>query len=118
MPIHCLCLLAEAEAAAQGPSPLSMLPLLAGIALLFYFMILKPDQKRAGEARNMRANLKKNDRVITAGGIYGVVTNVHREANEVMIKVDETTGAKLRVTLESIARVVSEEPASDSGTKS
>jgi preprotein translocase subunit YajC len=112
MSICCWCLLAEGEAA-QGPSPMSMLPLFAGVALLFYFMILKPDQKRAGEARNMRANLKKNDRVITSGGIYGVVTNVHREANEVMIKVDEGTGAKLRVTLESIARVVSDETPSE-----
>ena len=58
----------------------------------------------------MLAAVKKNDRVITAGGIYGVVTNVHREADEVTIKVDEATNTKLRLTLSSIARVLGDEP--------
>jgi preprotein translocase subunit YajC len=112
-------LLAEGgEAPAPGGSALSMLPLLAAIALLFYFMIMKPDQKRAATMRSMRDGLKKNDRVVTAGGIYGVVTNVQRETNEVTIKVDEATNTKLRVTLDSIARVTSDESTSDGGTKS
>ena len=61
--------------------------------------------------------VKKNDRVITAGGIYGVVTNVHREADEVTIKVDEATNTKLRLTLSSITRVLGDEPSAESGNK-
>ena len=57
----------------------------------------------------MLAAMKKNDRVITAGGIYGVVTNVHQEADEVTIKVDEATNTKLRVTLSSIARILGDD---------
>jgi preprotein translocase subunit YajC len=60
----------------------------------------------------MLSNLKKNDRVVTVGGIYGVVSNVHREADEVTLKVDESTNTKLRVTMASIARVLATEDSS------
>jgi preprotein translocase subunit YajC len=118
MPTNILFLLAEGDAAPPGGSMFSMLPLLAAIGVLFYFMIIKPDQKRAAAMRGMREGLKKNDRVVTSGGIYGVVTNVQRDTNEVTIKVDEATNTKLRVTLDSIARVTSDESASEGGTKS
>jgi len=113
---NALCLLAEGDAAA-APSPWNMMPLLLAIGLLFYFMIIKPDQKRAAAQRGMREGLKKNDRVVTAGGIYGVVTNVQRDTNEVTIKVDEATNTKLRITLDSIARVTSDESTGEGGTK-
>lgn len=107
-----------ADAGQGGASGLGMLPLFAAIALLFYFMILRPEQKRSATMRTMREGLKKNDRVITSAGIYGVVTNVQREANEVTIKVDEATNTKLRVTLDSIARITSEESTSEGGSSS
>ena len=50
-----------------------------------------------------------DNHVVTVGGIHGVVTNVHREANEVTIKVDEATNTKLRLELGSVARVLSSE---------
>ena len=107
-----------ADGGQGGAGGLSMVYLFAPIALLFYLMILRPEQKRASTLRTMREGLKKNDRVVTSGGIYGVVTNVQREANEVTIKVDETTNTKLRITLESIARITSEESTTEGGTSS
>ena len=65
----------------------------------------------------MLGGVKKNDRVVTTGGIYGVVANVHREADEVTMKVDETTNTKLRVTLSSIARVLGDEPSDETANK-
>ncbi len=65
----------------------------------------------------MLAAVKKNDRVVTAGGIYGVVTNVHQEADEVTVKVDEATNTKLRVTLSSIVRVLGDEPSDEAAKK-
>jgi preprotein translocase subunit YajC len=85
-----------------------MLPMLLGFVALFYFIFLRPDMKREKSLKSMRESLKKNDRIVTSGGIFGVVTNVQRETNEVTIKVDEATNAKLRVTLESIAKVLVE----------
>jgi preprotein translocase subunit YajC len=83
------------------------------ILALLYFVVLRPQRREQAKQQAMLAELKKNDRVLTAGGIFGVVTNVHREANEVTIKVDETTNTKLRVTLGSITRVLGDEPSDE-----
>lgn len=88
---------------------MSMLLLIAPIALLFYFLLIRPQRREQAQRQKMLDAVKKNDRVVTVGGIYGVVTNVHREANEVTVKVDESTNTKLRLTLGSVARVVGEE---------
>ena len=99
------------------PSSLSvtcdmMTPLIM-IGVLFYFLLIRPQSKERARQKAMLAAVKKNDRVVTVGGIFGVVTNVRTEANEVTIKVDETTNTKLRVTLNSIARVLSDETSND-----
>lgn len=88
------------------------------IILLFFFMILRPQQRERSQRDKLLAGLKKNDRVVTAGGVYGVVTNVQRESDEVTLRVDEATNTKIRVTLGSIARVLGDEPApSDASSK-
>jgi preprotein translocase subunit YajC len=87
------------------------------IILLFYFLMIRPQRREQARRQAMLAEIKKNDRVLTAGGIYGVVTNVHREADEVTLKVDEATNTKLRVTLSSIARVVGDEPSDETANK-
>jgi len=88
------------------------------IALVaFYLFMIKPQRKEQSRREAMLSALKKNDRVLTASGIYGVVTNIHREANEVTVKVDETTNAKLRMTLSSIAQVLGDEPAEETKSK-
>jgi preprotein translocase subunit YajC len=95
---------------------IQILPFLA-IGLLFYFMLIRPQRKEQSRRQDMLTNVKKNDRVVTIGGIYGVVMNVHREADEVSLKVDEATNTKLRITLSSIARVISGESAEEENTK-
>ncbi len=89
-----------------------MMPAFALIFVMLYVMILRPQRKEQRSRRDMLSNLKKNDRVITVGGIYGVVTNVRPDGDEVTIKVDEAVNAKLRLTLSSISRVVSAESSS------
>jgi preprotein translocase subunit YajC len=94
----------------------SMLPTLGFLAIIFiffYFIMMRPQSKERQKRQEMLANIKKNDRVLTIGGVYGVVMNVHREADEVILKVDEANNTKLRVTLSSIARVLSGTPAED-----
>jgi len=90
-----------------------LLPFLA-IGFLFYFLLIRPQRQEQSRRKEMLSAVKKNDRVITAGGIYGVVTNVHAEADEVTIKVDESTNTKLRITLSSVARVLGDEVFDDS----
>jgi preprotein translocase subunit YajC len=49
--------------------------------------------------------------VVTIGGIYGVVVNVNRESDEVTLKIDEATNAKMRVTVGAVARILGEDSA-------
>jgi preprotein translocase subunit YajC len=108
---------APAEGNPLAPFFGSGLPLIFILIAVFYFLVIRPQSREQARRRAMLAAVKKNDRVVTAGGIYGVVTNVHLEADEVTVKVDETTNTKLRVTLSSIARVLGNEPSDEAAKK-
>ena len=105
-------IIAQAEEPSSPGLTGMLLPLIA-IMVFFYFLILKPQKNKEQALRTMISNLKERDRVVTIGGIYGVVTNVQRDRDEVTIRVDESTGAKLRVSTSAIARVVVEENKGD-----
>ena len=84
---------------------------LALIFLLFYFLIMRPERRKQADHKSLLESLKKNDRVITIGGIYGVVANVQRDDDRVSLKVDEANNTKIDVTFSSIARVLVENEA-------
>jgi len=110
---------AEAAPAPAGGNTfwIQILTLWLPIILLFYWFLIRPQRREQSTRMGMLAALKKNDRVLTVGGVYGVVVNVHREADEVTIKVDETTNTKLCVTLGSITRVLGGKTSEDSPSK-
>jgi preprotein translocase subunit YajC len=100
-------LLAQAQPQPEDPYAfIRLMGPLVVIMVLFYFMLIRPQKRKEQELRQMVHNLKENDRVVTIGGIYGVVTNVQRDADRVTIRVDEGTGTKLRVNMSAIARVL------------
>src|SRR3954465_15459786 len=92
-------LLLAQNAGQSTQSPLTMLFPLIAIGFVFYFLLIRPQRREQRARQEMISTLKKNDRVVTTGGIYGVVTNVRPEADEVSIKVDEATNTKLKITL-------------------
>lgn len=65
-----------ADPSGAGPSPFSMLLPILGMLLIFYFLMIRPQQKRQKEVQKMLKELKRGDRVVTASGLYGVVTGV------------------------------------------
>jgi len=70
-----------------GPGLIAnLLPFLA-IILIFYFLIIRPQSKKRKETERMLGALKKGDKIITIGGIYGTIQNV-RETT-VIVKVDD-----------------------------
>jgi len=92
------------EAYAMGPAPqageqaggvqgmiMSLLPLIL-IFVVFYFLLIRPQQKKAKEHKQMLENLKKGDKVITGGGIYGVVESVGD--NTIVLKIAENVKVK------------------------
>lgn len=105
---------AAAEQSQQAPGFSSMLPALAVIMVMFYFLILRPQKAKDQQFRSMVENLKEKDRVVTIGGIHGVVTNVQRDAGLITIRVDESTGTKIKVGASAIAKVVTDEESAES----
>ena len=61
-----------------GSSLLGLLPIVA-IFLVFYFLLILPNQKRQKKLQQMLANLKNGDRVITSGGIHGTIVGLRDE---------------------------------------
>ncbi len=84
-------------------------PAFAIIGVMFYFLLIRPERKKRKELTDLLDSLKKNDRVVTIGGIHGVVVNVAGESDEVTIRVDEGTNTKLRVSRSAISRVIGDE---------
>jgi len=93
---------AQAAAAPSGAAGLaSFLPLIL-IFVIMYFLMIRPQQKRAKEHRAMVEAVKKGDEVITQGGLIGKVTAVRENELEVEI----APGVKSRVVRSSITGVV------------
>lgn len=76
---------ASQGASAQGGLFVSFAPLLFMI-LIFYFLLIRPQQKKQKELKNMINQLKKGDKVLTSGGIFGLIERV-KDDGTLVIKV-------------------------------
>jgi preprotein translocase subunit YajC len=96
---------------------LSPLTFMLMIFVLFFLLVLWPQQRQMRAQQKALAEalsgLKKNDRVITSGGIHGTVVQTSPEAGTVTIRIDEGSGAKLTLSREAIARVITAEAKSN-----
>ncbi|MDP6379868.1 MAG: preprotein translocase subunit YajC [Phycisphaerae bacterium] len=81
----------------------AMVPL-ALILGVFYFLIIMPQRKRERKRKEMLAEVKKHDRVMTIGGIVGVVYSVTDD--EVVLKVDEKNDVRLRFARSAVNRII------------
>ena len=88
-----------------GANLISTLIMFGSIILIFYFMIIRPQQKRAKEREKMLNELQKGDKVLTSGGIYGVIDSI--EEKTVFIKVADNV--KLKFDKQAINIVLEKE---------
>ena len=87
-----------------GGNPLvSFVPIIAMFAI-FYFLLIRPQQQQAKEHQKMLENLKKGDRILTAGGIYGTITGFKGNDLEVQI----TQNVKVTVARSGVSKLVNE----------
>jgi preprotein translocase subunit YajC len=116
--LHFVVFAADQPATQQDPYAIIRLIFMVTVIMgLFYFMMIRPQKRKEQELKDQVANLKENDRVVTIGGIYGVVTNVQRDAQRITIRVDESTGTKLRLNMSAISRVLTAEDQESGSTK-
>ena len=96
-------------AAGSGSMLMSVLPF-GLIILIFYFFIIRPQNKKQKETEKMLSALKKGDKVVTVGGIHGVISSTKEKT--VIVKVDDN--AKIEFSRNAIATVVVEKAEKDS----
>lgn len=97
---------APAEAAASGGTGDFWMFLLMPLALVVFMMLVMRPQKDQKQREQMLNELKKNDRVVTVGGIIAKVAIVSPETKSVKLVLDEKSGSCMTVTMSSIARVL------------
>ena len=77
------------------------------IMVIFWVVLIRPQQKRQKEINNKIAALKTGDRVITIGGVHGTVTSIKPEGTTLVIRVDEQ--CKLTIDKTAVTAVVTKE---------
>ncbi|ACM21793.1 preprotein translocase, YajC subunit [Geotalea daltonii FRC-32] len=90
---------AGGQAAGGGQSALMNLVPLIFMFAIFYFLLIRPQQKKAKEHRTLLDSLKKGDQVITAGGMHGKVTAI----DENVVTLEVATGVNVKINKGFIA---------------
>ena len=103
---------AQAEGAGDGGFILSLLPLIL-IFVVFYFLLIRPQQKRMKDHREMLGSVRRGDRVVTGGGIIGQV--VKAGDDELTVEIGE--GMRVKVLRSTVSSVVSRGEPVRSGRK-
>ncbi|MCG8406861.1 MAG: preprotein translocase subunit YajC [Phycisphaerales bacterium] len=105
-----LTLIADATTKPSQPPPqpgiFDYLPMLLLLMFIIYFLMIRPQSKEKKRRTDMLAAIKKNDRVITIGGIIGTVTSVRDD--EITLKVDESSNTKITFSRSALQRVLSD----------
>ena len=99
--------ISPAYAQAAGGSPANMVTTLLPLVLImvvFWFLLIRPQQKRAKEHQELVKNIRRGDNVVTASGIIGKVSKVVSD-NEVMVEVAD--GVRIKMLKNAISEVTS-----------
>ena len=82
----------------------SLMPFIL-IFVIFYFLLILPQRRKQKEHRQMIENLKKGDKVITTGGLYGTITNLKKS----YVEVEAANQVRLRIQRNCISQLKGEE---------
>ncbi|MFD1881453.1 preprotein translocase subunit YajC [Paracoccus pacificus] len=95
---------AQAAAPAGGAQMLAQFAPLILIFVIMYFLMIRPQQKRVREHRNMVEALRRGDTVVTQGGIIGKVSKVRDDGE---LEVEIADGIKVRIVRSTVSQVIS-----------
>jgi preprotein translocase subunit YajC len=102
---------AYAQTSASGPTggggifgQINMLIPFIAMFAIFYFLLIRPQQKKQRELRQLLQNLKRGDRVVTSGGIYGTIAKIRND----IVHLEIADQVRIRVNKSSISEVVAE----------
>lgn len=91
-----------AEAAVEGPNPLFNVLFIGGFAVIFYFLIWRPQSKRAKEHKSLVESIGVGDEIMTTGGMLGKITKV----DELYVAMQVADNVVLKMQKSSVAAVL------------
>lgn len=74
--------------------------MIVALIFIFYFFMIRPQQKRQKKLRMEREAMRKGDKVVTAGGIYGRINEIDEKSNTLIIEIDKDV--KIRIDRNSV----------------
>lgn len=99
---------AQPQAAAGGASSLvGMFITFGAIFVVFYLLLIRPQKKQEKARQEMLKGLKKNDRVVTIGGIHGTVASVREK--DATLKLDDAGNVKVRFSRSAISQILTKD---------
>lgn len=102
--LHVLAMAPANSGSGQSPNQLlSLLPIFLMIAVM-YFLIMRPNAKKQKEHKSMLETLEKGDKVMTTGGIVGIIAGIKEKENTLLVKVSDQV--KLEIARSAIAQVL------------
>jgi preprotein translocase subunit YajC len=90
------------QTATKNPM-MSFLPLLIIMFAIMYFLIIRPQKQKEKKRLEMISNVRKQDKIVTVGGVHGVVVSVKEK--EVVIRVDDAKDVKLKIDKSAITSI-------------
>ncbi len=96
-------LIAMSPQGGEGGSMVSTIIMFGAIFLIFYFMIIRPQQKKSKQREKLLSNLEKGDKVVTSGGIHGIISGLDEKT--CLLQVSDNL--KIKVERSAIGTVLS-----------
>ena len=87
------------HAPSGGGNPMGSLLLFGGIAIVFYFFMIRPQQKKQKDQKKFINEIKKGDHIVTIGGVHGKIM----EMDEETVTVDVEKGARIKIERSAIS---------------
>ena len=105
-------LLAETETVAPELTPFQQflsnpMWLACGALVFFYLIVMMPEKRRKADEAAKLSGIKKNDRIVTIGGIHGVVASIG-DADTITIRLDENGTARMKIDRKAVARILAD----------
>ena len=91
---------------------IQMVVMFGGLGLMFYFLMIRPQSKQRKEHENMLNNVKTGDKVLTSGGLFGIITNVKEKS--LMVKIADNV--KVEIAKSALTSVVQKSDEGDSSS--
>ncbi len=92
-----------AAAEGQGNPMMQFLPVMIIMFAVMYFLIIRPQKQKEKKRQELISNVRKQDRIVTVGGVHGIVTSV--KENEVIARVDDAKDIKIKIDKSAITSV-------------